>query len=144
MKEIEGNLFEQNVDAICITTNGIIKRNGEGVMGAGVALEAKRRYSVLPSLLGKSLRKYGNHVAVLKAVSDYSIIAFPVKNHYRDKADIELIRRSCKELVGIADEYEWDTVALVKPGCGAGKLKWEKVKRLCNRYLDDRFFIIDK
>ena len=37
MKEIRGDLFTQEADTICITTNGFVKANGECVMGRGCA-----------------------------------------------------------------------------------------------------------
>ena len=44
---IKGNIFDYigKVDAICITTNGTIKSNGELVMGAGVAKEFYDKYN---------------------------------------------------------------------------------------------------
>lgn len=48
MHEIEGNIFEQKCDAICITTNGVTKLDASGnlvaVMGAGIALAAKKSW----------------------------------------------------------------------------------------------------
>lgn len=40
------------VDAICITTNGCVKLDGTGVMGRGVAAEAKRRWPGIERNLG--------------------------------------------------------------------------------------------
>jgi len=43
MKEVIGNIWNyyNKGNWIVITTNGTIKKNGEAVMGRGVALEAK-------------------------------------------------------------------------------------------------------
>jgi len=42
MIESTGNIWngleDPQVDAICVTTNGVLKRNGALVMGAGIAL----------------------------------------------------------------------------------------------------------
>lgn len=40
--------------AVCVTTNGIVKRNGQAVMGKGIAKEADMRFHV-SDLLGKKL-----------------------------------------------------------------------------------------
>ncbi|MCZ2224447.1 MAG: hypothetical protein LC122_12560 [Chitinophagales bacterium] len=46
MIEVIGNLFDfvNIADAICITTNGIVKSNQEAVMGAGIALQAAEKF----------------------------------------------------------------------------------------------------
>lgn len=52
MKEAQGDLWTLPAEFRCITTNGIWSKNtGEAVMGAGVALDAKRRYPDLPRRL---------------------------------------------------------------------------------------------
>ena len=48
MKEISGDLFSLTIinfaDAICITTNGVVKKTGKAVMGAGCALSAREKF----------------------------------------------------------------------------------------------------
>ena len=44
-QEIEDNSY----DAICCTTNKIVKNNGELVMGAGIAKQFKAKYPDLPA-----------------------------------------------------------------------------------------------
>ena len=69
--------------------------------------------------------------------------AFPVKHQWFDeKADLKLIEKSCKDLVeSLADGL---TIALPKIGCGAGKLEWDEVKPILEKYFkDDRFIIVD-
>jgi len=50
MKEIYGNIFSKTIlnfsDVICITTNGIVKKDDRNVMGARCALEAKLRFKI--------------------------------------------------------------------------------------------------
>lgn len=83
MKLIYGNLWDQQADAICITTNGFIKSNGECVMGRGCALEAAKRFKQLPSLLANAIKKRGNVVNPLGKFmnqgSSTVILSFPVK-----------------------------------------------------------------
>lgn len=157
MKEIKGNLWEQDSDALCITTNGTVtKDNGECVMGAGIAKDAAKQYPDMPKKLGELIKKYGNKVHIIGSMHRESImrlhgalafsyiIAFPVKHKWFEKADLELIKKSCKELVELADDLSWQKVVLVKPGCGCGKLSWEKdVKPIVSKELDDRFEVID-
>lgn len=153
MIEITGNLFNQQCDAICITTNGVVKKNGDAVMGAGVAKAAAKRWPWLPGHLGHLLR-YGNITRCLynpkfpaeenfNIVLSHAIVSLPTKNNWRDDSDINLIEDSLQRLVQICNNEGWKTVCLTRPGCGNGHLNWEKdVRPLCLKYLDDRFKVV--
>lgn len=60
-------------------------------------------------------------------------------------ADPELIAKSAKRLRLLVDEYHPlsadPVVAVPRPGCGAGGLKWEDVKPLLEPFFDHRFLI---
>lgn len=57
---------------------------------------------------------------------------------------LELVEESLKQLVEYVDSFENVTVLLPRPGCSNGGLDWYKdVKPLCNKYLDNRFTIIN-
>lgn len=141
-KEIYGDLFSYDNRPgfkICITTNGTIKNNGEGVMGAGCAKQASQLYPDLPRLLGISLSERGNVVSLL--MNQY--ISFPVKHNWWEEADLELIRSSATELKNRALKQAGIKFVLPRPGCGNGKLEWKKVKQLLIELdLPDNIFII--
>lgn len=137
------------MEAVVITTNGTVKKNGEAVMGRGCALEAAQRFPSLPALLGEHLQFDGNHVGVfvnedLDATHEFDLVTFPVKHHWRERASLELIIRSAQELVALADPYcvGWKTILLPRPGCGNGGLSWHIVGSTLARILDDRFTVI--
>jgi hypothetical protein len=50
VKEIVGNIWDYYDKGhwIVITTNGIVNKNGEAIMGRGVALEAAKKFKDLP------------------------------------------------------------------------------------------------
>lgn len=58
MNVIKSDLFELHEAnpncSICIPTSGIVKPNGELVMGASLALEAQKRFPVIASLFSKA------------------------------------------------------------------------------------------
>lgn len=148
MNHIKANIVDLWKDGkiVCVTTNGYIKKNGEGVMGRGNALAMAKLIPDLPKALGKSLKIDGLHTTMIWD----RIISFPVKYHsasnlyrnaalsrvqymYRDpdkmipgyhlKADPELIYRSMLELNQIILEHlEWDNVYLPFPGISNGEL----------------------
>jgi hypothetical protein len=145
MKEIKGNLFDQKVDVVCITTNGSVKQDGRAVMGCGIAKQAAELFPELPLMLGTWLQSVGNHLHYLKYYEDrgYTVCAFPVKHAWNDeKADLKLIKESAKDLV--ESTMPDVKVALVRPGTGVGGRDWEtEVKPILEHYLtDDRFIIV--
>lgn len=151
MKEIIGNIWTINCDAICITTNGVVKDNGELVMGAGIALQCKNLYPQVAKHLGTLVKMKGNipikfFQRYIKEFDRTSIIvSFPTKNHFKNKSDINLIINSANLLVTMTNEMLWEKVVLPKPGCSNGGLNWEKeVKPVIKNILDDRFYIIDR
>lgn len=157
VKEIKGNIWDYHDKGhwIIITTNGTIKANGEAVMGRGVALQAKRRYPSLPQDLGKAIIFRGSK---LWSWPEFRLMTFPTKNDWRNKSDLSLIETSCKELVhwlnSIRDFFANELrikledgkakIYMVRPGCGNGGLDWKDVKPVLEKYLDDRFIVIEK
>jgi hypothetical protein len=109
-----------------------VKSNGDAVMGAGVALEATRRYPGIAQILGAQIGEHGNHVTVIASDPRRPIvIAFPTKHHWRDDADVELVHRSCGELVALLERRYRPgfTCLLPRPGVGLGRLDWTTVVR---------------
>jgi len=153
MIEITGNLFYQPMaDAICITTNGIVRKDGACVMGRGCALEATKLFPGIDLTLGQRIKKAGNIVHFLgfhtiRPTSEKpfttAVLSFPVKYHWGDDADLDLILDSCRQISRIASITELQKIVIPRPGCGNGRLDWQKiVKPAIEPLLDDRFYII--
>jgi len=143
-------LTGRDADAVCITTNGsLVDGRRRGVMGRGCAKQAADRYAAdhqinLPYVLGRHLKKYGNHTGVLLPPPPYTLVMIPVKHEWSEPADVELIRRSLAELVVLTDTLGWDRVVLPRPGCGSGGLDWDAdgLRTACAAILDDRFMVV--
>jgi hypothetical protein len=149
MRELKGNMWDlwrPNQGPLVITTNGSIKKNGEGVMGRGIAKQAADRYSQLAQMLGDGLKIWGNHVRLVDAINDEGnidwIVFYPVKHNWWEEADLELIVRSAEELVKLSDEIPWPEAIMPRMGCGNGKLDWADVKPLVEPILHDDKFIV--
>ncbi len=136
MKTAKGNLWSYDADWKVVTTNGIIKKNGEAVMGRGVARQAKDRFPKLPYRLARHLKTRGNHVAVFE---DIKVITFPTKHHWKNPSSLKLIEQSCIEIASLP--YS-ETFVMPKPGCGLGGLDWEIVRPILEERLDDRFTVL--
>lgn len=130
------------VDAVCVTTNGTIKKNGAGVMGAGNAKAFNNAFKDLDSILGRCIKENGNITQYIYKVANTKIIAFPVKHHWYEKADIDLIVKSYKELVNLLDLYALKSTLLPRPGCQNGGLDWKEVKAKLLPIWDERITII--
>lgn len=139
MKELDGDIWQSNADVICVTTNGIVKNNGRLVMGAGIAKDAVDRYPDIDVIWGSHVWKYGN-IPCITEYSDGQILAsFPTKNHWKGKSDIWLIIDSAKYLQRELPEN--CAVALTRPGCSLGQLKWYNVGPILHKILDNRFTV---
>ena len=178
MLEQRGDLWvlahQLNCDAVCFTSNGFVKKNGQAVTGKGSALEATLRWPDIPVLLGNRL-KISFHVELfpkhLFKDMFYDLVAFPVKpknvivnntqsnlvkHHHMNfrigsvapgwaaLADINIIKKSAGELMSMIDENRWNVVLLVRPGCGNGGLRYEDVKPVIQPIFDDRIIIVSK
>lgn len=135
MIEVTGDMFEEYLDPgvwYVITTNGYVKNNGQAVMGAGTAKYARDLHPDLSRILGDLVLSHGNVPFLLP----YGFVSLPVKHHWKEKADIELINRSLFLLRELYHLYgEGKTIYLPRPGCGNGGLSWYHVKPLVERIL---------
>ncbi|MEM3116791.1 MAG: hypothetical protein QW136_00070 [Nitrososphaerales archaeon] len=144
------DLWEHPARIKCITTNGTVLKNGNGVMGRGCALEALQKWPFLKKVLGEKIRASGNHCQILAEVDGVRLIMFPVKHQYWEDADIELIKRSCVELTEMSkrwrDDGTWKSfgreILLPRPGCGNGRLSWENVKPEIEGLLPESVIIV--
>jgi hypothetical protein len=150
MREVHGNLWNFAeygfADVVVVTTNGSINRFGSAVMGRGCALQAKQRFPGIERLLAHYLRSYGNRPFVLKKAdcppTSYSLVSMPVKHHWRDLADLDLIEQSANALVLMANKRAWQSIVLPRAGCGNGGLHWQHVQPLLAAIFDDRFTVV--
>jgi len=155
------DLWKQN-NIVCITTNGFVKKSGEGVLGRGNALAMARTVPTLPKLLGNFITKYGNRVGF---IYERSIICFPVKpvtgnysqvlSHIKKrykptdvnipgfwcKADLKIIETSLLQLNLLIEKFKVPRVYLPLPGCSNGQLTFQEIKPLLENASDNITFI---
>jgi hypothetical protein len=165
MKERKADLFEtifeDGVDAICITTNGMYLDDGRAAMGGGCAGVCAKRWPETAFRLGKCLKNFLTNVpfviGALDADGEYIepklpmikakefkclIFSFPTIDHLMDGAKIKLIENSAKELRKLVDRFELKNVVCPRMGVGIGGLNWKDVKPVVETHLDDRFTIV--
>lgn len=154
MLELRGNYdiftLPQAGEAICITTNGVVKADGHAVMGAGIAKTANERFQ-LSARLGEYLKQYGNRAFNMGIYQRYhlnmpiffTIFTLPTKHDWKENSDITLICKSCEQLMEMCTKFGITKCYLTPPGCGCGNLNYETtVKPWISQILDDRFIVV--
>jgi len=140
MLEHFGDLWtaRQPDDWVVITTNATLRRDGCLVMGRGIALEASKKYPWLQETLGLLVKQHGARVEVIE---QDRLIAFPVKNHFADKAEINIILKSTIQLLDAASRIE-GRILMPRPGAGFGRLDWLEVRPMLMHYLTSNRFVV--
>lgn len=136
MIEAKANIFTYpGMDAICFTSNGIVKQNGQLVMGAGIAAAFALKWPELPRIFGNMVKAGGNRVYPAK-MGNTNIVSFPTKHDWKSPADLLLIVESAKQLALLSIEMDWKNVATVRPGCSNGQQSWSTVGPLLETVWD--------
>ncbi len=145
MIEVAGDIWETDADYIVIPTNGQRRQDGGAIMGAGLAKQALLKCHGIDKVLGQSLVKNGNHVQLLGSWTiegvKRSLVSFPTKDKWKEPSDLDLIRRSAKELRGLLFGLD-EVIALPKVGTGCGGLSWFVVKPILVAELPGERFIV--
>lgn len=165
MKERKADLFEtifeDKVDAICITTNGQYDSDGRAAMGGGCAGVCAKKWPDSAFRLGKCLKNFSENVPfvigaldkdgkyfepTLKHIKEEKfktlIFSFPTIDSLLDGARLSIIERSAKKLKELVDRFNLRGVVVPRPGVGIGGLEWKDVKPILEKYFDERFTIV--
>jgi len=126
----------------CITTNCVRKSDGMAVMGAGIALQAARRYPDIAVNLGNILEINGDHPAF--AHIGHDLYSFPTKIDWRKESDVDLIVQSAKEMMEFVRSNKINRIVLPRPGCANGKLYWSDMSKALKNILDGRVIIVGR
>ncbi len=127
-----GNLFESKAQTLVNTVNCV------GIMGKGIALEFKKRFSEMyKDYLVRCQRKEVKlgKPYLYKSLTPPWILNFPTKEHWRSVSRIDDI---IKGLEYLHQNYKkWGITSLAVPplGCGSGQLEWRIVGPTLYRYL---------
>ena len=122
-----GNMWNafHDTDAFCITTNSYIRNDGELVMGRGIAKQTKELFEDLPLALGNKVEERCGHLGTYGLLPSNrndidKFVAFQVKSHFKNEADLGLISKSADRLSEIAMMYPNKRFDLNFPGIGNG------------------------
>ena len=126
------NYFDKQI-FLLIPTNGVVKNNGDLVMGAGLAKTFVEKFSYLdlPGILGKHIINKGNQPCLIKTKNPFiDLISFPTKNNWKNCSKLSIIENSMKCLTNIINDFDKDYIIITsKLRCGLGGLNWLSVKK---------------
>lgn len=129
-----GNMFDEDLQAYVNTVNCV------GVMGAGLALEFKKRFPENFLAYRKACKQgivQPGRMFICE-VDGYAIINFPTKRHWRDLySNPQYIKDGLVDLRRALHDYQITSVAVPALGCGLGGLDWPTVRREIEEALAD-------
>lgn len=140
----KGNMWDVygRTSLFLVTTNPIINKNGELVMGRGIAQQMKENFPGAATEYAKMVSAFpSRHVGnfYYEPVFGFQHVGyFMVKKHWAEPASIPVILRSTADLLEVASW--WDRIDLNFPGIGNGKLSRDSVEPIMS-YLPDNVHI---
>ncbi|MCB0093315.1 MAG: hypothetical protein KDE54_35745 [Caldilineaceae bacterium] len=144
MQLVNGDIWSvyEETDLFCITTNSTLKRTGDLVMGAGIALQAAQRFPMLPSALGAAIRMNGcasrfYGLLVSPRWPTAKIAAFQTKIDWRKPSATHFIATSVDQLCAWLADHPTARVDLPFPGIGHGGLTPAQVMPIIARLSDN-------
>lgn len=131
---IRGNIFNSSMQTIVNTVNTV------GFMGAGIALEYKRRfpemYEEYNNLCTSGQLTIGK-LYLWKKETPW-VLNFPTKIHYSNPSKLEFIERGLKKFKDTYQQKGITSIAFPQLGTQLGGLSWEDdVQPLMNNYLNN-------
>lgn len=122
------DIFTTSADAMVNPVNTV------GVMGAGLALEVKKRLPEVFEAYRKACRDGRcavgvpfTHILTTPDAPFKAIINLPTKRHWRDPARLDDVAAGLEAIPDVIEESGFRTLAMPWVGCGLGGLSRESV-----------------
>lgn len=141
LKVVEsGSLFDSDAEAL---VNPV---NTEGIMGAGLAKEFRRRWPVMYQEYAQICRRGMLDVGMMHfwltgSLIPRFVVNFPTKRQWREPSCLEWVDMGLVELATQMEIRNIQSIAMPALGCGLGGLPWEDVERLVRRRFAANWFV---
>lgn len=131
---VRGNIFDSDAQCLVNPVNTV------GIMGAGLALEFKKRYPSMYESYKEFCKtkqlKVGQIIFYQSTEYDKIICLFPTKEHWKQSSQLSHIERGLMAFKTYYVDAGITSVAFPKLGCGLGGLNWDyHVQPLMEQYL---------
>jgi hypothetical protein len=141
------------VNTLGFSANAVIKHDGSLITGAGAALAIKKAFPGVEDTLGLKLRperwypgiQKDYHLLIAEPTdSSPRIIAYQVKRHWVNEADLNLTIKSLHMLKQYIQEHPEITIAINCPtiGCGGLASQKETIFNMVEAILSDTDIIV--
>ncbi|SDE34999.1 O-acetyl-ADP-ribose deacetylase (regulator of RNase III), contains Macro domain [Mucilaginibacter pineti] len=134
---VKGNLLEDKAEALVNTVNTV------GVMGKGIALAFKQAFPHNFRVYADACKTGTFGIGKILPVRDTNllygdklIVNLPTKAHWRQPSEYEFVEAGLIALVDYLKANAVGSLALPALGCGNGGLRWDVVKPMIERYLE--------
>jgi len=129
-----GDIFASGCRIITIPVNGV------GVMGKGLALEAKQRfpgcYAPYVDACRGGRMAPGSLLLWQHPADPLQLLCFPTKRHWRDASRLDDIEAGLAATSRLLEQTTADTaIAIPALGCGLGGLPWSDVEPMIRHHL---------
>lgn len=134
IKYTDTTVFNLEAQTIVNTVNCV------GVMGAGLALEFKLRY---PEMYEDYVNRCRQKQVQVERPYLYReqklpwIMNFATKNHWKYPSKLEWIEQGLTYFVNNYEREHIESIAFPKLGCDRGGLKWNDVRKIMEKHLDN-------
>lgn len=134
VKVLVGDIFKSDMQTLTNTVNCV------GVMGKGIALEFKKRftdmYADYEDRCKRKEVKLGRPYLFNRLIPP-SILLFPTKEHWRSVSSLSAIEEGLMHLKSRYKEWGITSIAVPPLGCGLGELEWNIVGPTLYKHLKD-------
>lgn len=127
-----GDTFASGADVLVNPVNCV------GVMGAGLALQFKRRYPAMFAAYAALCQQnllLPAQPTIWDGQLDQRVLNFPTKRHWRDASRLDDIDAGLRYLADHFSSWRITSIALPPLGCGLGGLPWAAVRQLMIEHL---------
>lgn len=141
-----GNMWNgyASSDAFCITTNSYVRNDGSLVMGRGIAKVANNLLEV-DDKFGSRIEDKCGHLGFYGVLpldpQNSKLVAFQVKEHFKDDAPTELVEKSAELLGRVARSNDFKRFDLNFPAIGNGGRSVKSVKPILDEHLPNNVYI---
>jgi O-acetyl-ADP-ribose deacetylase (regulator of RNase III) len=129
-----GDMFDSKAQVI---VNAV---NCDGIMGGGLALAFKERFSLMYYLSYLADCKTGrmrvNNPILYKGTNPW-ILNFATKDRLKNDGEYRYIMLGLKKLPALVEKHKIKSIAFPKLGAGLARLDWDIVKQIMEHYLQD-------
>jgi O-acetyl-ADP-ribose deacetylase (regulator of RNase III) len=137
MNQAIGNIWDFHAQGMHI----VIPTNCHGVMGAGLARQARERFPDLELAYKRACREEG-YKPFIYLDNPRRILLLPTKHHWQEDASPALIYAMLLSLRQWAQKNPTVKIAVPALGAGLGRLPLHEVQRLMESILDSNQFTL--